>query len=178
MSVAVFGGVADSKIRKFQEKTNTSGSSSPLRLYIAFSPVSPSMILVSSSSPRAWFFNHCRSFPLAWKHIHQIRISKPNMPGRDDFVLMEVFKDDRGAQSSPIPTTSTHTQQTKKRLRQHWKGYIESVAPFLVMLQGENLKGRAPSLPVLPSSFPQRKEIFREKMSNKEETRCASPHSL
>lgn len=44
----------------------TCGSSSPRRLYMAFSPVSPSMILASSSSPTAWCLSHCLSLPLAY----------------------------------------------------------------------------------------------------------------
>lgn len=44
----------------------TCGSCSPRRLYMAFSPVSPSMILASSSSPTAWCLSHCLSLPLAY----------------------------------------------------------------------------------------------------------------
>lgn len=44
----------------------TCGSSSPRRLYMAFSPVSPSMILASSSSPTAWCLSQCLSLPLAY----------------------------------------------------------------------------------------------------------------
>lgn len=54
----------------------TCGSSSPRRLYMAFSPVNPSMILASSSSPTAWCLSHCLSLPLAYnrKEILVMRV--------------------------------------------------------------------------------------------------------